>query len=353
MRISAPTKASVRRLGRRRPQSAIERFERVGYSVVQGASDWVFAPQDREIQIEILSGWAAAAREIGELPLPDVDRLADAPARPCRRRTLIDPRRSRRFLRAADRARAEPTGRSRTAPRRRAGARCIGVSSASSTRAIGGSVKLGRPEPRMIGATMMCRRSRHFAARKRETVSAPPSISMRRKPRSASAARIAAGAICPSVLGEADDLDVGRQRRPRARAGDHQAAHAIVGETAWRRRKPPFGIDDDPRRLRAGDAPHGELRIVGERRSDPDHHGIHQRPQPVQMGKPRRPVDVVRMSGFGRDAAVQRLADLADHHEFVDPAMPQRAEQVLPRLPAAGRSAPETPAGTGVQESIS
>ena len=96
-------------------------------------------------------------------------------------------------------------------------------------------------------------------------------------------------------------------------------------------RKPPAGIDDDPRRLRAGDAPHRELRIVGQRGSDPDHHRVDQGAQPVQVGEPRRPVDVVGMSGFGRDPAVQRLADLADHDQFIDPAMPQRPEQLLPR----------------------
>ena len=59
-------------LGPEAAQKAVERFERVGYSVVQGPSDWLFAPADREIQIEILSGWAAAARELGDVPLPDV-----------------------------------------------------------------------------------------------------------------------------------------------------------------------------------------------------------------------------------------------------------------------------------------
>ena len=51
---------------------AVERFERVGYSVVQGAADWMFEPKDRDIQLEMLSGWAAAAREIGDVPLPDI-----------------------------------------------------------------------------------------------------------------------------------------------------------------------------------------------------------------------------------------------------------------------------------------
>jgi len=59
-------------LGPGAAQKAVERFDRVGYSVVQGPSDWVFAPTDREIQIEILTGWAAAVRETGDVQLPDV-----------------------------------------------------------------------------------------------------------------------------------------------------------------------------------------------------------------------------------------------------------------------------------------
>ena len=183
----------------------------------------------------------------------------------------------------------------------------------------------------MIGATMMCSRSRHFAARKRDTVSAPPSISTRRRPRSASAARIAAGAICPSVLGMPTISMSAGNGGLCARAGHDQSAHAIIGEELCAGRQPPAGIDDDPRRLRAGHAPHRELRIVGQRRADPDHHRIDQRPQPMQMRKPGRSVDVVGMSGFGGNPAVQRLADLRDRDEFIDPAVPQRAEQSLPR----------------------
>jgi len=56
-----PTAASV----------AIARFESLGYSVVRGESDWVIGPQDRDIQMELLAGWAGAAREIGELSLAD------------------------------------------------------------------------------------------------------------------------------------------------------------------------------------------------------------------------------------------------------------------------------------------
>lgn len=47
---------------------AVRNFERVGYIVVTGSSDWVFAPEDRDIQLEILAGWARAAAELDDLP---------------------------------------------------------------------------------------------------------------------------------------------------------------------------------------------------------------------------------------------------------------------------------------------
>jgi hypothetical protein len=51
--------------------AAIAQFEKLGYSVVHGASDWVVGPRDRDIQNEIFAGWASAARETGELSLAD------------------------------------------------------------------------------------------------------------------------------------------------------------------------------------------------------------------------------------------------------------------------------------------
>ncbi len=50
---------------------ATARFESLGYSVVQGKSDWVIGPHDRDMQLEILAGWASAGREIGEMSLAD------------------------------------------------------------------------------------------------------------------------------------------------------------------------------------------------------------------------------------------------------------------------------------------
>ncbi len=50
---------------------AIARFEKLGYSVVHGKSDWVIGPDDRDMQIDTLAGWASAARELGDLSLAD------------------------------------------------------------------------------------------------------------------------------------------------------------------------------------------------------------------------------------------------------------------------------------------
>jgi len=56
-------------LGPDAAQAAIARFESIGYRVTHGMSDWVFGPDDRDIQMETCAGWAGAARETGGLSL--------------------------------------------------------------------------------------------------------------------------------------------------------------------------------------------------------------------------------------------------------------------------------------------
>ncbi|HVX99422.1 MAG TPA: class I SAM-dependent methyltransferase [Pseudorhodoplanes sp.] len=51
---------------------AISLFGRLDYAVTQGRSDWVLRRQDAEMQMEILSGWAAAAREIDPAAVSEV-----------------------------------------------------------------------------------------------------------------------------------------------------------------------------------------------------------------------------------------------------------------------------------------
>jgi hypothetical protein len=66
---------------------AIARFEALGYSVVQGASDWAMGPDDLDIQAELLAGWASAAHDIGALSPADttawLTRRCDAVAAGC------------------------------------------------------------------------------------------------------------------------------------------------------------------------------------------------------------------------------------------------------------------------------
>jgi hypothetical protein len=58
-------------LGPRAAEAAIARFQAADYAVVHGRSDWRLLPRDRDIQREMLAGWAGAAREIGAVSLPD------------------------------------------------------------------------------------------------------------------------------------------------------------------------------------------------------------------------------------------------------------------------------------------
>jgi len=71
-------------LGPAAAAAAVARFAEIGYEVVQGESDWVLGGADSEMQREVLSGWATAARELGELA------LADLVAWLTRRRDLIE-----------------------------------------------------------------------------------------------------------------------------------------------------------------------------------------------------------------------------------------------------------------------
>lgn len=58
-------------LGPTAAAAAITRFESLGYCITQGRSDWIIGPHEQDMQSEILSGWASAAREIGELTMAD------------------------------------------------------------------------------------------------------------------------------------------------------------------------------------------------------------------------------------------------------------------------------------------
>ncbi len=59
-------------LGPTAATAAVARLEAVGYSVAHARADWEFGPRDREMQTELLAGWAGAARELDDAPLADI-----------------------------------------------------------------------------------------------------------------------------------------------------------------------------------------------------------------------------------------------------------------------------------------
>jgi hypothetical protein len=54
-------------LGPRAVASAQKIFRALGYSLNQGTSDWIAGTADVRFQVELLTGWLQAAREIGDL----------------------------------------------------------------------------------------------------------------------------------------------------------------------------------------------------------------------------------------------------------------------------------------------
>jgi SAM-dependent methyltransferase len=55
-------------LGPTAATAAVARFTAVGYAVTHDTADWVIGPRDRDMQNELLTGWAGAARERGSPP---------------------------------------------------------------------------------------------------------------------------------------------------------------------------------------------------------------------------------------------------------------------------------------------
>jgi hypothetical protein len=96
--------------------------------------------------------------------------------------------------------------------------------------------------------------------------------------------------------------------------------------------EPPCRIDNSADRLRAGDLPDRQLRIVSDRRSDADNHNIYQRPQPVKMINASWTIDVLRMARSRRNPTIKRLAELTDDHEIVHGPMTKRAKDIYPIL---------------------
>ena len=98
---------------------------------------------------------------------------------------------------------------------------------------------------------------------------------------------------------------------------DQQPANAIVGEQSGIGSETPPRINDGANRLRAGNLPDGQLRIVGYGRSNTDDDDINQRTQSMKVLNAGWTVDIFRMAGSRRDPTVQRLAELTHDNQII------------------------------------
>ncbi len=153
-----------------------------------------------------------------------------------------------------------------------------------------------------------------------------------------------------AVLDRQRDLfDAGE--RTGAVPGDDEARYAVVAQCPRAGRQPPVRIDDDADGMRAADPAHRQQGIVRDGGPDPDDDGIDQRAEPVEMVEPFAAIDVVGMPGHRCGTAVERLADLPDHHEIVHQPGAQRPENALPprrRMAQPGPDGSERIAPAGV-----
>ena len=237
-------------LGPSAAKTAIAAFERVGYAVTHGLADWDFGPADRAIQTEILSGWAAAAREIGDSPQSEIFDWLEPTARADRRRTFVAPRRSRRSARA---------------PHRYALSRQIAVEQ----HLVVETVHLHRHAQRLIGTLDRRQRETHASGAEHDRGHdhmQPVEAAGREKPRNGvcaafdqdpAQATLGQGGEdrrrcdLPAGFRQPDNLDVLRQRRTHTAAASQDPAHAVVGEEPGARRQASAGVDHHANRLRA------------------------------------------------------------------------------------------------------
>jgi hypothetical protein len=96
--------------------------------------------------------------------------------------------------------------------------------------------------------------------------------------------------------------------------GDHPQSRGLADREHLRLAGcAPVGIEDHPNRAGPGHGPHGELAVVGDDGAHTDHDGIHQGPQPMQVGPVCRARHVAGVAGAGRNEPVEALSELGEH----------------------------------------
>lgn len=140
------------------------------------------------------------------------------------------------------------------------------------------------------------------------------------------------GRKVPIGSGQPNKFDAGDRRSRLSFRSNKNATDTVLPEDSRFAAETAVRIDDDAGRLLPGDPAYGQLRIIGYRSTDADNDRVDQSPQPVEVGQSSRPIDVFRMPRFRRNAAIERLADLADDHQLIDGTPAKRVENFTPGL---------------------
>ncbi|SEL82710.1 conserved hypothetical protein [Halomonas daqiaonensis] len=109
-----------------------------------------------------------------------------------------------------------------------------------------------------------------------------------------------------------------------------QAGGLGFAQQTDRRWHPAPRVEDHPYRLPPADVSHREQGIVLAGGAGADHHGINQRPQPVQMCPALEAVDVVGMPALGGNASIQALAELGQSQSA---GMHRQRDQIVEQFP--------------------
>lgn len=130
-----------------------------------------------------------------------------------------------------------------------------------------------------------------------------------------------------------------------------QAGCLSLAQQTARRRHPAPRVQDHPHRLAPADMAYREQGIVLAGGAGANHHGVHQRSQPVQMRPALEAVDVVGMSALGGNPAIEALAKLGQGQSA---GMHRQRGEVVEQFPGLiiGRNVRRPAAGHQAQRAL-
>ena len=200
---------------------------------------------------------------------------------------------------------------------------------------------LGRPEPMINGAMVICSRCRQPAARNRDTVIPPPSTNTRRSPAPGQKVEDRSGSQASVLDRDADHLRLAQTLMPvhQVLGAQDQRSRRAIREDAIVALEPPPRIQHHSGRISARHQSDRQLRVVVADGAGADHHRVEQRAHAMIVRNVLGPGDPARAAIDGRDAAIQALPQVGDDERLGAVAAERRIEldQTTPfRIQSAG-----------------